>query len=141
MVLPTNWFNPHYKLPATTKNFYTRRTFYYGLFKYSLIFGIVGGYLLTDGSFLNDDFHARPDLNHMRMMTNKIPDHERKVFEMFDNNYFGRNFDDASVSWIKKFKDYFYPSVHYNPNSAYYLPFYDYKKSYNPNEITKFLTD
>ncbi len=140
MVLPTNWFNPHYKLDPYMKNFYTRRTFYYGLLKYSLVFGIVGAFLITDRSYLSDDFHARPDLNHMRVMT-PVPDQERKVFEMFGNNYFGKKFDDQSVSWIKKFKDYFYPSVHYNPNNAYYLPFYNYKNSYNSDEVTKFLTD
>lgn len=122
------------------KNFYTRRTFFYGLFKYSLIFGLIGGYAITDKSYLADEFHARPDLNHMRIMT-KVPDQERKVFEIFGNTYFGQNFQDQPVSWVKKFKQYFYPSVHYNPHSSYYVPFYNYKQSYNADEVTKFLTD
>lgn len=142
MVLPSDFFNPKYKLEPWTKHFYTRRTFKYGLLKYSLIFGLLGGYLFTDSAFFNNDFNARPDLNQMRIMTDNLPDKEKKVFEMYNNNYFGKEFEDKPQSWIKKFKERFYKSVHYNPSSSDYIPFYDYKnRSYYPEDISSYYSN
>lgn len=139
-IMPTNNFNPRYKLQFFRKDHYTRRSFKYGKFVYGTIIGGALSYLLTDNSYLRNEFNSRPDLNHFRIMTGEIPDQERKVFEMFGENYFGKNFKDQPVSWVKKFKAFFYPSVDYNPHSSHYLPFYNYKKAYFPDELGNYYT-
>jgi hypothetical protein len=134
-VMPTNLFNPHNKLEIDTiRNKYTRRAFQYGLFKYSLLAGIAGGFFFTDWDFFTNDLNARPDLAQFRIMTDNVPDKERKVFEMFGNTYFGKPWPDTPDSWYKKLSNKFFPSVDYNPHQSAYLPFYDYKKGYFPSE-------
>lgn len=138
--MPSDLFNPQYKLDYYRKNFYTRRTFNYGKLKYQILFGGVVSYLYTDSDYLKNDFNSRPDLNHSRKIGDKVTDEERKVFEMFDGDYFGQQFDHAPQSWVKKFKKFFYPSVDYNPEPSYYLPFYNYKKSYFPDTLGNYYT-
>lgn len=87
---------------------------------------------------------TRPDFNHQRIMANikDLPDKERKVFEIFEGNYFGLPFKDQPSSWIKRFKERFYYSVHYNPPSSHYVPFYDFKKNrYHPDDISSYYSN
>ena len=93
-VLPNDLFNPKYKFVFNGRNFYPRRTFKYGVLKYSTVAFILGGFIFTDSDFLSDSYNSRPDYNSMRIMTGPIPDVERKVFEMYEGNYFGKEFDD-----------------------------------------------
>jgi len=139
-VLPHDMFTPIYKINSYEKNFYTRRTFRYGSYKYGFLVFFLGGLLFTDKEFYTrDDFMARPDLNCQRIMTGEIPDKERKVFEIFNGTNHGTPFDDQPKSWVKRFKAYFYKSADYNPHSSYYLPFYDYKKrSYHPDDVSSY---
>ena len=116
-------FNPRYKLNTLEKNFYLRRTFRYGVFKYGTVCFLAGGLLLTDYSFLRDDFNSRPDFNVPRMMT-PVPEKEKKVFEiMNDSSYYPEL---INSSWIKRFKAWMFPSIDYKPS---YIQFYDYKNS------------
>lgn len=117
------------------RNKYPKRTFRYGIFKYSIIVGLLGGYLFTDKDYLYDDINSRPDLNQFRIMTDNVPDKERKVFNMFGSTYFGKPWKDEPQSWVKKLNKKLFPSVDYNPHSSEYLPFFNYKnKSYYPAE-------
>jgi hypothetical protein len=137
-VLPSDLFNPIYKSATLEKNFYTRRTFRYGLLKYSIFAFIAGGYLVTDSDYFKNEFMSRPDLNVSRKMTD-LPDKEKKVFEMFGNNYQGKDFKNEPSSWAKRIKNKFYYSVHYDPNPSDYLPFYDYKnRPYHPDDISSY---
>jgi hypothetical protein len=68
-------------------------------------------------------------------MTDNVTLRERKVFEFFHGDYFGKPFEDQPVGWWKRFLHYFYPYYNYNPSPAYYLPFYDYKKDFHQAEF------
>lgn len=139
-VLPSDLFNPIYKLDGGMKNFYTRRTFRYGLIKYTAIVFLAGGWLTTDSDFFKNEFMSRPDLNTNRIMTDDLPDREKKVFEMFNNdNAHGKQFKNEPNSWAKAIKNKFYYSVHYQPNSSDYIPFYDYKnRPYHPDDVSSY---
>ena len=71
-------FNPTYKLPPSEKNFYLRRTFRYGVLKYTTVLVLAGGALFTDTDYLRNEFNSRPDTNQRRVMT-PVPDVERKA--------------------------------------------------------------
>lgn len=140
-VLPSDMFNPKYKLPAAYKNFYTRRTYYYGFAKYTLLVSLVGAFLTTSTWEYKDIFNARPDYNQMRIMTDNLPDSERKVFEMYGNTYFGQDFEDQPQSWLRKLKQWAFPSIDYNPHSSYYLPFYDNKRGFYPEDASSYYSN
>ena len=124
-VLPHDAFNPYLKVMS--KNKYTRRTFYYGIFKYGVLFGIVGAFLTTDGAYLDQGFNARPDLNQLRAMTDYVKDDEKRAFNFFN----GVDYPDVERPTIlKRIKHALFPSVDYQPN---YLPYFDYKKGYFPD--------
>ena len=134
-VVPTDLFTPsnENKLKYDhLRNKYTKRTFRFGLFKYSIIVGFIGGYLYTDNDYFTNDLNARPDLGQFRIMTDNVPDNERKVFDMYEKTYFGKAWNDKPDAWNKRFYYKLFPSVNYNPHSSYYLPFYDYKRGYYP---------
>lgn len=114
-----------------------RRTFFYGLFKYSLVLGLAGAWWFTDSDYFNNDFNSRPDMNQMRIMT-PVPDHERKVFEMYGDTYFGKEWEDKPQSWQKRLQNYLFPSTLYNPSEAHYLPFYDYRRGFYPGDDTSY---
>lgn len=136
-VFPTDLFTPieHNKIGKDyLKNKYIRRTFRYGLFKYSFLIGFAGGYLFTDREFFNDDLNGRPDLSQFRsMLPGTVTDRERKVFDMYGDTYHGKQWDDTPQSWYKKLQKKLFPSVDYNPHSSHYEPFYDYKRGYYPS--------
>lgn len=133
-VLPSDIFNPQFKMIFTNaRNKYTRRAFFYGIFKYSFLAGVIGGYLFTDREFFNNELNARPDLGQFRSMI-EVPDKERKVFEAFGDDYFGKKWADKPTSWYKRLKHSIFPSVDYNPVSSHYLPPYDYNRGYFPDK-------
>lgn len=137
--MPSNLWNPTYKLKPDQKNYYTRRAFKYYSFKYGLLVFLAGGYYFTDGSHMRDDFMSRPDINASRKMTGDIPIRERKVFEIMEGNYFGKSFENAPQSWVKRFKKFIYPSIHYEPD---YEPFYDYKnRPYHPEDLSTYYSN
>ncbi|MFM7857629.1 MAG: hypothetical protein ACKO96_38340, partial [Flammeovirgaceae bacterium] len=86
-----NLFVPEYPMVNRTINHATVRTFYYGLFKYTIIFGLALAYFTTDRDYMRDDLLNRPDLKEMRIMVRDdyIPIKEKKVFEMLSGTYFG----------------------------------------------------
>lgn len=104
----------------------------YGLFRNTVIFGLIGAYLFTDSDYFKNETNNRPDLNHSRIMTyDAIPIKEKKVFEMFEGTtYFGKEFEDKNISIWKRAVHYFYPYYQYNPQASDYEPFFDYKKDY-----------
>lgn len=115
----------------------SRRKFRWGLYKYGILFGIIGAYLTTDDDYTKNDLNQRPDFNTMRNLVaiEKLPIKEKKVFEMMNGNYFGLEFREKNVGLWKKFVNYFYPFNDYNPDRAYYEPFYDFKKDYVHDEF------
>jgi hypothetical protein len=135
----TNIFQTDYPFSTAKYNSPIKRRFRYGLLKYTLLFGLVGAYLVTDNSyFRNDDLMSRPDYNQMRTLSNpnNIPIREKKVFEALHGNYFGWNFEEKPDSWWKRALHYFYPYYEYNPNENYYEPFFDFKKDYIKEEFS-----
>lgn len=128
-VLPHDIFNPNVKL-FEEKNKYTRRAFKWGIMKYTLLFSFTGALLFTEFDFLIDPLNARPDLGQFRAMTGYVPDKEVKVFEMFD----GKSYPDQETTVLKRIKKSLLPSVDYNPSKSDYLPFFDYKRGYYPDE-------
>jgi len=131
-VLPSNIFNPtSVKIPYKNKT--TRNAFNYGLLKYSVIFGIAGAFLFTDGDYLVDTLNARPDLGQFRAMTNDAPISEKKVFEFFDGVSYP---DQDKPTILKRMKKAIWPSVDYNPKDTDYAQFFDYKRGYYPDANT-----
>lgn len=131
-VLGSDIFNPQFKLVSLTdRNKYTRRAFFYGVFKYTFLAGVLGAAVFTDRDFFNNSLNSRPDLAQFRSMT-EVPDQERKVFEAFGDDYFGKKWADKPSSWYKRLKHSIFPSVEYNPVSSHYLPPFDYTKDYFP---------
>lgn len=128
-----NLFTPDYRVPDSLYNETSRRKFTYGLLKYAVLFGVIGAYLATDNSYLKNDLNMRPDFNAMRILT-PVPIKEKKVFEMMHGSYFGQPFKEQNSSLWKRFINYFYPFNDYNPDKAYYEPFYDFKQDYVADE-------
>lgn len=121
--------NPAYKLESTHLNAVPRRRFAWGIIKYSLLFGVLGAYLMTDYKFKQDDLKMRPDLGVTRIFSD-VPLREKKVHDFFSGRYFDRDFDDKPQSIWKKTIKYLYPYQYYNPTDYDFLPFYDYTKDY-----------
>ena len=133
-VLPSNLWNPKYKLPFG-KNFYVNRAFSYFFMKYNLLAFVIGGFLFTDNYIFNDEFNCRPDLNNFKAMV-PISEKERNAMKMFQDSYFGMDLENSSTSWIKRLSRKLFPSVDYNPS---YEPFFDYKKrGYFPDELSEY---
>jgi len=127
-------FVPDYKMYTRHLNHATTRTFYYGLFKYSLFFGLGLAYLGTDREYMNDDLLNRPDLKEFRIMVRDdyIPVKEKKVFEMMTGSYFGRplNNEEPSGLWKRVLKK-LYGYTDFNPAPTYYQPPFDFRKDYH----------
>lgn len=121
--------NPNYRLESTYLNIVPRRRFAWGVAKYSLIFGFLGGLFFTDNKFRVDELKIRPDLQVGRILTD-IPLKEKRVHDFFSSGYFDREFNDKPQSFWKKTVNYLFPYQHYNPTDYDYLPFYDYSKDY-----------
>jgi hypothetical protein len=128
-----NIFVPDYPYVNRTLNHATTRTFYYGLFKYSLIFGLGLAFYGTDREYMRDDLMNRPDLREMRIMVKDeyIPLKEKKVFEMLSGSYFGKPlYNEEPTGLYKKLVRYFFPELDYNPSPGHFLPPFDYTKDY-----------
>jgi hypothetical protein len=132
-----NLFTPDYRIGDSFYNETSRRKFRWGVLKFSILFGFIGAFLLTDNSYLKNDLNLRPDLNTMRNLVNldHVPIKEKKVFEMMYGNYFGMPFKEKNRSVWKRFMDYFYPYNDYKPDRTYCEPFFDYKKDYVTNNM------
>ena len=141
-IMPRDLFTPKSDLKLSydyIRNKYIRRTFQYGLLKYSFLLGVVGAYLFTDSDYFTNDLNGRPDLGQFRIMTGNVSDKERKVFEIYGDNYFGKSWEDKPDAWYKRLNNKLFPSVNYNPPSSHYLPFYDYKRGYYPsNDVSNY---
>lgn len=140
-------FRPEYKLEPRSLNWSTRRTFYYGLFKYSVIIGIIGAWYFTDDFYLQNDLNNRPDLLPMRHMTDySMPMKERKVFSnLYHGNFFSfnkgqGNYHGKTMSGItehsnwRKLIRYFYPYYEYDSDGYNYSVEFDTSKDYNSVE-------
>jgi hypothetical protein len=128
-----NIFVPEYPMVNRTINHATIRTFYYGLFKYTIIFGFLTAFLTTDREFCNDDLASRPDLKEMRIMIRDdyIPVREKKVFEIMSGTYFGKPLnEEGSHGLFKRITKKLYPYFEYNPSPQYYAPHFDFRKDY-----------
>jgi len=128
-----NIFVPDYPYFNRTFNHATTRTFYYGLLKYSIIFGLGLAFLGTDREYMRDDLLNRPDLKEMRIMVKDehIPLKEKKVFEMLTGSYFGKPlYNQEPTGLYKKIVNYCYPEMDYNPNPGHFVPYFDYTKDY-----------
>ena len=128
-----NIFVPDYPMYNRSLNHATTRTFYYGLFKYSVLFGLALAFLGTDKGYTRDELLSRPDLKEMRILVRDdyIPIKEKKVHEFFTGTYFGRPlYQDEPTGWYHKIVKMIYPYFKYNPNQAYYEPHFDYTKDY-----------
>lgn len=149
-VIKRNTFSrPDYMLERRSENWSTRRTFYYGLIKYSLAIGAAGAYYLTDSDYFNDDLNSRPDLQPMRIMCEQsMPLKERKVFVDLNQgkyygfnrgqgNYFGKKLtNNAEHSWFRKLLKWFYPYYEYNVDGYNYSTFHDIKKDYHSTDYS-----
>ena len=144
-VIKRNTFSrPDYMLERRSENWSTRRTFYYGLIKYSLAFGAAGAFYLTDSNYFKDDLNSRPDLQPMRIMCEQsMPLKERKVFvDLYQGKYYGFNrgqgnyfgkqlTNNAEHSWFRKLLKWFYPYYEYNVDGYNYSIFHDINKDYH----------
>ncbi len=135
--LRINLSTPDYRLADSLYNETARRKFNWGLVKYSILFGLVGGYLGTDDEYFRNDINTRPDLDTKRTMmpVESLPVKEKKVLDMMQGNYFGDPFKEKNSSFWKRSLNYFYPYRDYKPDRAYYEPFFDYKKEPVPDEF------
>jgi hypothetical protein len=132
----TDIFHSQYKLEAIVKNEIPFRRFRYGLFKYSVVIGLIGAYLTTDYDHLRDDLKTRPEFLPSRILTGDIPLKERKVFENLQGSYFGRKFDEEEpVSFFTRARKFLYPWLDYNPGISKYIPSYDMNTEYVPREF------
>lgn len=132
--LKQTMMNPTYRLESTHLNAVPRRRFAWGVIKYALVFGFLGGYLFTDNKFRLDDLKMRPDMQIGRILTD-VPLREKRAHDFFSSKYFDRDFDDKPQSLWKKALHYLYPYQFYNPTESDYLPFYDYTKDYIPSSM------
>lgn len=132
-----NITTPDYRLVDLRYNATSNRKFIWGLWKFSILFGTIGGYLFTDDEYFTNDINSRADLQHRRTMMpiDRIPVAEKKIHEMMKGSYFGDPWKEKNNSIWKRTLNYFYPYRDYNPDRAYIQPFYDYKKEYVPNEF------
>jgi len=126
--------NPVYRLESNHLNAVPRRRFAWGIIKYAIIFGLLGGYFFTDNKFRVDDLKMRPDLQIGRILTD-VPLKEKRAHDFFSSGYYDRDFDDKPKSLWKKTLKYLYPYQFYNPTDYDYLPFYDYTKDYIPSSF------
>lgn len=122
-------FNPTYRLNTTQINPVSRRRFAWGIIKYSIIFGLLGGFYFTDYRHKVDELKTRPDMQVGRILT-EVPLREKRVHDFFSSSYFDKDFDDKPQSIWKKTLKYLFPYQYYNPTDYDYLPFYDYNKDY-----------
>lgn len=128
-----NIFVPDYPMVTRTLNHATTRTFYYGLLKYSLLFGLAFAFLTTDRDYARDELLNRPDLKEMRIMVRDdyIPLKEKKVLEMLTGSYFGKPlYKEEPSSLYKRIVKKLYPEIDYNPSPGYYQPPFDFTKDY-----------
>lgn len=147
-VIRKNVWTPEYRLEHDF-NWSTRRTFYYGLIKYSLLIGAVGAWYFTDSDFLNDDLNSRPDFHPMRQLCDhSMPSEERKVFvdllhakyfgfNRGSGNYFGKQLPNTTEhSFVRKVLKYFYPYYEYDVDGYNYSTNFDLTKDYLPTDLS-----
>jgi hypothetical protein len=135
--LRTSLFNPDYRITEFRYNETARRRFRWGIFKFSIVFGLVGAYLTTDSSYFIDHINTRSDLSTRRTMMpqERLPVKEKKILDMIQGDYFGDAWNEKNNSIWKKTLNYFYPYRDYNPDRAYIEPFFDYKTEPVPEEF------
>jgi hypothetical protein len=146
-VIKKNMFRPEYMLERRNANWSTRRTFFYGLIKYSLFIGMAGAYYFTDDAYFNDDLNSRPDMQPMRVMCDQnTPQKEKKIFEnLYHGKFFGFNEAQGSYfgkqeagtvehSWPRKLIRFFYPYYQYDIEAKNYSKFHDINKDYQSTD-------
>ena len=135
-----NIFTPEYPMTTRNINHATTRTFYYGMFKYTIIFGLVAAWYVTDYDYMRDELSSRPDLKEMRILVRDdfIPIKEKKVFEVMQGTYHGKKlYEEKPIGGLyKRILRKIYPYYEYNPNPNNIAPYYDYKKDYTPENMS-----
>lgn len=138
VVVKENLFVPDYRLAPEFPNFATRRTFFYGLFKYTLLSSFVLSYLVTDSDYVKDGLNNRPEIGEMRIMVDKnyIPLRELKAFELFHGGYWGLKDESKPVSLYKKILHYLWPQYDYKLKRSDSAPLYDFRKDYMSEDFS-----